>query len=319
MQYQAKGEETWRNLNSACMHQIMRGDRWTGMKLPTISTEAQQIIRDYVAAVDEKLNELSFDLEDWRRRQFLLNVEHGWRLYSMMLAQKRGSASVESIDAKKAIGHATPEMLIRHALGTSKRYLGEKKTADEHFKILSQRMESLREPQLLDAGCGWGRQLVSYRERSLSGDFFGVDISRMSIRYGKTVDPHTHFVAADIQHLPFKNQCFDAVVCLAVVSRIRHSGGTENSIREFSRVLKPEGLLELVDAFTENWLTTQALNLAARFLRVLLPEIGHFCQLNRVKELLKLNGFVDVKAERVGPTVAPLLFGNLCSFLATRS
>lgn len=289
------------------------------MKLPTVSTEAQLIIRSYVTAVDEKLNELSFVLEGWHRRQFLLNVEHTCRLYSMILAQERGSASVESVDAKKAIGHATPEMLVRHALGTSEQHLRGKKIADEHFKILSQHMESLHEPQLLDAGCGWGRQLVSYRERGMRGDFFGVDISRMSIRYGKTVDRHTNFVAADIQHLPFKNQCFDAVVCLAVVSRIRHSRGTGNSIREFSRVLKPEGLLELVDSFTENWLTTQALNLAARFLRALLPEIGHFCQLSRVKELLKLNGFVDVKAERVGPTVAPLLFGNLCSFLATRS
>jgi ubiquinone/menaquinone biosynthesis C-methylase UbiE len=290
----------------------------TGMKLPTVSAEAQQIIHDYVAAVDKKLNEFSFDLEDWHRRQFLLNVEHSWRLYSMMLAQKRGSASVESVDAKKTISHATPEMLVRHALGTSEQHLRQKKIADEHFKLLSERMKSLRERQLLDAGCGWGRQLVSYRERGMRGDYFGVDINPMSIRYGKAVAPDAHFVAADIQYLPFRNQCFDAVVCLAVVSRVKHRQGTKNSIREFSRVLKPEGLFELLDSFTENWLTTQVLNLAARIFRVILPEIGHFCQLNNVKEFLNLNGFVDIKAERVGPTAAPLLFGNLYSFLATR-
>jgi len=188
------------------------------MRLPEVSEAAQQIIRDYVAAVDKKLSELGFVLEDWDRRELLFDVENSSRLFSMVLARRRCSMVVEAVDAKKAVRHASPTFLIKHALGTPEQYQLGRKTREENFKIRKKHLESLDSPRLLDAGCGWGRQIISYRKRGLRGEFFGVDISKVSVHYGKTVDPHINFIVADIQHLPFKDQCFDAVICLAVLT-----------------------------------------------------------------------------------------------------
>ena len=215
------------------------------MRLPEVSEAAQQIIRDYIAAVDKKLSELGFVLEDWDRRELLFDVENSSRLFSMVLAKRRGSMVVEAVDAKKAVRHANPNMLIKHVLGKPEEYQLEKKTREENFRIFKEHMESLDSPRLLDAGCGWGRQIISYRKRGLRGEFFGVDISKTSVHYGKTVDPHINFIVADIQHLPFKDQCFDAVICLAVLTQIRHNKGTENSIRSSHECSIQKGYLNL--------------------------------------------------------------------------
>lgn len=284
------------------------------MRLPEVS-EAQQIIRDYVVAVDEKLDELGFVLEDLDRRELLFDVENSVRLFSMVLARRRGSMVVEAVDAKKAVRHANPTMLVKHALGTPEQYKLMRKISEENFKIFREHLESLDSPRILDAGCGWGRQIISYRRRGLRGEFFGVDVSKASVHYGKTVDPHINFIVADIQHLPFKDQCLDAVICLAVVTEIGHNKGTENSIREFSRVLKSKGLLELADSFTENVLMTKMLNVITRLFRIFLHEIGHFCHFNRVGELLEENGFKELKAIKLRPTIIPLLFGNIYDLL----
>ena len=289
------------------------------MGLPEVSEAAQQIIRDYVAAVDKKLSELGFVLEDWDRRELLFGVENSIRLFSIALAKRRGSMVVEAVDAKKAVRHASPTMFIKHALGTPEQYQLGRKTREENFKIFKEHLESLDRPRLLDAGCGWGRQIISYRKRGLKGEFFGVDISKASVHYGKTVDPHINFIVADIQHLPFKDQCFDAVICLAVVTQIRHNKGTENSIREFSRVLNSKGLLELADSFTENVLMTKMLNIMTRLFRIFWHEIGHFCHFSRVRELLEENGFTELKAIKLRPTIISLLFGNIYDLLAYKN
>jgi len=289
------------------------------MKLPKVSEEAEQVIQDYTVSVDEKLKELGFVLEDRCRKEFLFNVTNAGRLFSMMLAMKRGSMVVEVTNAKKAVKHASPTMLIKHALGTPEQYFQARKIQDEHFTMFKQYVEQHRKPRLLDAGCGWGRQIASYHNRGLKAEFFGVDINRQSVQYGKSVIPDAHFLVADIQYLPFRNNCFDVTICLAVVNQIKHSKGTENSIREFSSILNLKGLLELEDAFTENKLMTGALNFLARFLRVFLPEIGHFCQFNQVKKLFIESGFTNIQTEKVRPTVIPLLFGNISYFLATKT
>lgn len=58
--------------------------------LPEISEEARRIIRDYVDAVDRKLDELGFVLEERGRRELLFNVENAMQLYSIKLAKKEG-------------------------------------------------------------------------------------------------------------------------------------------------------------------------------------------------------------------------------------
>lgn len=69
---------------------------------------------------------------------------------------------------------------------------------------------------LLDIGCGEG-YYTSYFQDSLAQfnsdiSVFGLDISRVAVRYAAKRYPHCHFSVASSQHLPFLDHSLDAVI-----------------------------------------------------------------------------------------------------------
>jgi hypothetical protein len=68
--------------------------------------EAERVIRDFVEAVDKKIDELGFRMNDARRRDVLLSSEHSLRLFSYEQAKKKGSEVVEGIHVRKTVKHS---------------------------------------------------------------------------------------------------------------------------------------------------------------------------------------------------------------------
>lgn len=90
--------------------------------------------------------------------------------------------------------------------------------------------------KILDAGCGTGEivgQLIRHGH-----EVWGLDISEAMIRYAKENCAVGRFQHGDIEHLPFRDNTFDVVVCLGVLEYLNTS---ENALREIIRVLKPGG------------------------------------------------------------------------------
>ena len=96
--------------------------------------------------------------------------------------------------------------------------------------------------KVLDLGCGNGRlfELVSKK-----GEYYGVDISARLVEIAKERYPQAQFFLFDGLNLPFQDNFFDKVFCLAVFHHIPSEKYRLQFLKEIRRVLKPEGILVL--------------------------------------------------------------------------
>jgi ubiquinone/menaquinone biosynthesis C-methylase UbiE len=99
---------------------------------------------------------------------------------------------------------------------------------------------------LLDLGCGNGRHTVA--SVSQGYETVGVDFSKNMLRIAKnklkstnaSVDMY-HFVLADVSHLPFKDDSFDAILYIATLHNLPTRSFRVKSLYEIGRVLKSKG------------------------------------------------------------------------------
>ena len=112
-----------------------------------------------------------------------------------------------------------------------------------------------RPMRVLDIGCGTG-ELASILIR---GDWpievVGLDYSPAMCavankKFERSRTPHpVHFVAADSEFLPFKDNAFDIVTCS---NSFHHYPNQAAVVRNVHRLLKPKGRFILIDGFRDN-------------------------------------------------------------------
>ena len=180
---------------------------------------------------------------------------------------------------------------------------------------------------IIDIGCGYGRLFNEYRDFDT---IIMMDYSLNNLKNTKnTVLDYlkqdrkefdkVHFVAADAQNLPFKNDTFDAAISVRIV---HHLTSPEKFISETGRILKNEGLFILEFANKRN------LKNILKFLSGKLRQspfsaepymIGETIQDNHPsviinsfkKNNLKINKIISVSNLRVGFLKRKLKLGNL--------
>lgn len=105
---------------------------------------------------------------------------------------------------------------------------------------------------VLDAGCGTGGLILRLRARHPGWNYSGIDFMPIACelarkRCGGEVDVRV----ASITELPFADATFDAVVSVDVICQVNNP---EVAVAEFSRVLRPGGLLVInVPAYMWMW------------------------------------------------------------------
>ncbi len=111
-------------------------------------------------------------------------------------------------------------------------------TALEHPVILAAVAAAAGE-RLLDAGCGTGRYSGAFA--AAGAKVTGLDFSEAMLTRASAAVPTAVFRRADLlQRLPFVDAQFDKLVCAQVLKHLPHLDGP---LREFARVLRPDGLL----------------------------------------------------------------------------
>jgi ubiquinone/menaquinone biosynthesis C-methylase UbiE len=98
----------------------------------------------------------------------------------------------------------------------------------------------LKNALILDAGCGPGRDVKFFLENKLR--VIGIDYAKAMIEKAKEVVPNGEFHVMDLMKLEFESNYFDGVWTTGVLV---HFAENELKIvlREFGRVLKPNGII----------------------------------------------------------------------------
>jgi len=113
-------------------------------------------------------------------------------------------------------------------------------------QLLKGRFDSRRD--VLDAGCGAGRNLPWFLKRGFS--VYGIDgdpaaiahVRRMSAALAPSLPP-AHFITGILSSLPWRDATMDAVISNAVLHFARDEEEFGEMLRELWRVLRPGGLL----------------------------------------------------------------------------
>ena len=94
---------------------------------------------------------------------------------------------------------------------------------------------------ILDAGSGTGLTGVTLREFGYA-DIAGIDISRKSITLAEETGAYSSLQQQDLQKqpFPFKNDEFDAVNCIGVLTYIKDP---KSLFQEFCRIVRPGGYI----------------------------------------------------------------------------
>jgi ubiquinone/menaquinone biosynthesis C-methylase UbiE len=159
--------------------------------------------------------------------------------------------------------------------------------------------------RLLDVGCGTGA--ASRTAAEMGASVIGVDLSPKMVKEAMTLAGNTEnlaFEVADVEHLPFPDGRFTAVLCS---NAFHHYPDPAGAAAEMSRVLAPGGRLALGDATSD----LRSARIADRFLRWFEPghvrlyraaELGAFVQgagLERVQlRRLSDDGFAIVRGAK---------------------
>jgi tellurite methyltransferase len=112
--------------------------------------------------------------------------------------------------------------------------------------LIDQIMKGRYQPEdtILDAGCGYGRNLYWFLKNGL--DVYGVDQNAAAINSLRTnLPPHLgkKFQEANLETLPFDNNYFDHIICSAVLHFAQNTTHFHEMVAESTRVLKPAGSL----------------------------------------------------------------------------
>jgi tellurite methyltransferase len=102
--------------------------------------------------------------------------------------------------------------------------------------------------RVLDAGCGYGRNLVHLLREgceifALDGDPEGVEHVRQLSCSLQTGLPAENFQVGSIERMPFPDELADVVICNSVLHFARDEHHFQAMLRELWRVLKPGGML----------------------------------------------------------------------------
>ncbi len=134
---------------------------------------------------------------------------------------------------------------------------------------------------ILDVACGTGDMCEFWDKRAKSKnieikEIIGCDPSVGMLKIAKDKSLNAKFVEAEAKHLPFKDASVDI---LSISYGLRNVMDRKEGLGEFYRVLKPTGLLVILE-FTKLQKATVASKVRDFYMKKILPLVGGFLSKN---------------------------------------
>ena len=175
--------------------------------------------------------------------------------------------------------------------------------------------------RVLDACCGTGDLAVA-AHREGAAEVVGLDFSERMLERARRKMPGIEWVRGDLLELPFPDASFDAAT---VGFGVRNVTDLERSLAELRRVLRPGGRLGILEItrprgllrlFYRLWFDV-LIPLAGKILpggkayTYLPASVRRFPGPAELADLLRAQGFVDVRVQRLGGGIVALHAGRL--------
>ncbi len=94
---------------------------------------------------------------------------------------------------------------------------------------------------ILDVGCGNGRVYQLFE--NLQVTYTGIDQSKELVSIAENKFPHVTFDVGEMTALPYKDQSFTVVLCVAAFNHLPDASSRQKALEEMKRVLKPGGII----------------------------------------------------------------------------
>lgn len=159
--------------------------------------------------------------------------------------------------------------------------------------------------RLLDVGCGTGTLInllaaLPQAERLVGLDYSPVMVRQLAAKIGASPGgSKLHAVVGDAERLPFADGTFDVITCCHSFHHYPHQAA---AVREFHRVVRPGGLLVLVDGFRDNVVGWVVFDVAVAWVE----KNVHHAPWSEIRALLTGAGFVTLRQRKLN-VLAPLL------------
>jgi ubiquinone/menaquinone biosynthesis C-methylase UbiE len=109
-------------------------------------------------------------------------------------------------------------------------------------ELIDEFIKNLKGKNILDAGCGLGRDVKYFLEQGLNP--IGIDLSQALIKIASENVPKAKLIEMDMRNLTFQNETFDGIwACASFLHLPKKDAKT--ALRQFFNVLKPKGLLSI--------------------------------------------------------------------------
>lgn len=149
-------------------------------------------------------------------------------------------------------------------------------------------MIGLPPKKILDAGCGTGKDCIYFASHGYN--VYGVDLSQgmleKAIKKSKSRSLKINLLIGNMQSLNFPNNYFDGVWNMAAIVHLSPKE-KQKAIREFYRVLRPEGILHI---WVQNFLSVKHVIrfLQSYFLHLKHSNINFAEKIKSLRERIKL-------------------------------
>jgi ubiquinone/menaquinone biosynthesis C-methylase UbiE len=110
--------------------------------------------------------------------------------------------------------------------------------------LLRSESDSGARPRVLDAGCGTGSAMTWVRTAVNASRVTGIDVSAYALSFCRDRGERS-LSQSSVMELPFRDGCFDLVLCNDVLQHLPTDGGDVAAFKEIHRVLRPGGLMLL--------------------------------------------------------------------------
>ncbi len=157
----------------------------------------------------------------------------------------------------------------------------------------------------LDIGCGTGTLLallsrLPHAQRLVGLDYSGAMVAQASDKFARLeTSDKLSAIQGDAEHLPVDDSGFDVVTCC---NSFHHYPHPERAISEFYRVLRPGGLLLLLDGFRDNiigWIIFEL------FVANIERHVRH-AKWHEVRRMIEQAGFQDLHQHKMN-VLTPVL------------